>query len=317
MKELNNLSGRTFGRWTVLDYFILTAKGEKKWKCRCTCGTERFVLERSLKSGGSLSCGCLRKEAAQKAVAYDLAGSVFGELTVLRKSDRKRSYGGVWWLCQCTCGKLCDASATMLINGKQTHCGKEHHGKNYAFADVTGKRFHRLTALYPTTKRDEKGSVIWHCACDCGNEIDVSYNSLMYSELKSCGCQKKEHDQNLHTYLTHIDGTSLDAIRSKKVPSDNTTGYRGVYLIKGKYAAKIVFQKKAYYLGTFENMADAVRARQDAEKQLFDDTAAFYEKWKEQALHDPAWAKENPIQIQVKKDRMHGLKVVYSPAVDL
>ena len=39
--------------------------------------------------------------------------------------------------------------------------------------DLTGQRFGRLTALYPTNRRDYKGSVIWHCRCDCGNETDV------------------------------------------------------------------------------------------------------------------------------------------------
>ena len=47
-----------------------------------------------------------------------------------------------------------------------------------------------------------------------------------------------------HNRKVSVDGTSIDAIRSKKVPKDNTTGYKGVYLIRGKYVAKIVFQKK-------------------------------------------------------------------------
>lgn len=61
--------------------------------------------------------------------------------------------------------------------------------------------------------------------------------------MKSCGCQKKEHDKSLQSFLTHVAGTSVDALKSKKVPTDNTTGYKGVYLIRGKYVAKIVFQK--------------------------------------------------------------------------
>lgn len=56
--EENGLKkGQRFGRWTLLDKVVTTAQGEKKHLCRCDCGTERYVLERSLKSGGSLSCG--------------------------------------------------------------------------------------------------------------------------------------------------------------------------------------------------------------------------------------------------------------------
>ena len=73
--EENGLKkGQRFGRWTLLDKVVTTAQGEKKHLCRCDCGTERYVLERSLKSGGSLSCGCLRRERAQQATAESAPG---------------------------------------------------------------------------------------------------------------------------------------------------------------------------------------------------------------------------------------------------
>lgn len=55
-------------------------------------------------------------------------------------------------------------------------------------------------------------------------------------------------------------------LRSKKIPSDNTTGYKGVYFVRGKYMAKSVFQKKQYFLGTYDNIGDAAQARQEAEE---------------------------------------------------
>ena len=58
--------------------------------------------------------------------------------------------------------------------------------------DITNQKFHRLTALYPTDKRDSDRSVIWHCRCDCGNEIDVSGKRLRQSNTKSCGCLNTE-----------------------------------------------------------------------------------------------------------------------------
>ena len=89
MRPVPELSGQVFGRWTVLKDYILTPRGERKWACRCVCGTERYVLERTLKSGGSLSCGCLRKEQAQKSLAHDLAGKRFGNLTVIQKIENE------------------------------------------------------------------------------------------------------------------------------------------------------------------------------------------------------------------------------------
>ena len=144
--------GAVVGRWTVLNTFVKTAKNEKKWLCRCECGTERYVLERSLKHGDSVSCGCLRRERAYDAVAHDVLGKTFGDLTVVGRS-KKRTKLGAYWTCLCSCGYTCEATASELVNGHKTHCGCKTV-KNYASADIRGQRFGWLVALYQTRKRD-------------------------------------------------------------------------------------------------------------------------------------------------------------------
>ncbi len=296
MKE--SIVGKTFGRWTVLEDDPLTSGGERKWLCECTCGTRRYVLERSLTSSGSQSCGCLRKEAAAEAVTHDLAGKVFGELIVLGRAETSPKNGGVRWTCRCSCGRVRDIPGTLLVTGRRTHCGCRTV-RGAAIADIRGKVFGHLTALYPTDKRDAKGFVLWHCRCTCGNEADISYNCLVYAHQISCGCEKRRHEQSLGTFLVHIDSTSLDALRSKKCPVDNTSGTRGVYRIHGKYVAKIVFQKKQFYLGTYTDFDDAVRAREEAERAIFEPAVAFYEAWCRKASLDPVWAAENPARVTV------------------
>ena len=308
-------TGQKYGRWTVLDDVQIVprknGKSELKILCRCDCGTERYVLERSLLYGGSVSCGCLRKERALEANSPDLTGRQFGELTVIRKVENTK-HNSTQWLCKCSCGADYVVQGSLLLTGKRTRCPSKVHEKNYAYVDITGQRFGRLVALYPSRRYDKSGSVVWHCQCDCGNEVDVPYNSLMYANQKSCGCQKKEHDQKLKTFLTHVAGTSVDMLKSKKVPTDNTTGYKGVYLIRGKYVAKIVFQKKQYFLGTYENIEDAAQARREAEEVLFDGVAEHYRKWKEIADTDPEWAEQNPVQVIVNKAGQ-GLDVMLFP----
>ena len=311
-------SGTRIGRWTVLELPEAEAAqriSSRKWLCRCDCGTERLVLERALLYGGSESCGCLRKEKALAAVSHDLTGQIFGELTVLGKAEHQPKNGGVWWHCRCSCGNTYDISATLLSTGKRTHCPDRSHERNYNFIDIAGQKFERLTALYATDKRDSKGSLVWHCRCDCGNEVDVSYNSLMYTHVQSCGCKKKEHDQELGSLLTHVAGTSMDMLKSKKIPTNNTTGTKGVYFIRGKYVAKIVLQKKAYYLGTYDNIDDAIEARRKGEELLHTGTAEYYERWKKLADADPDWAAENPISIRVERDSYGELKVWFEPDV--
>lgn len=167
------------------------------------------------------------------------------------------------------------------------------------FADIQNQRFGKLTALRPTESRDAKGTVVWHCRCDCGKEVDIPYNNLLYTNLVSCGCRRQEHAAELKNHLTRVANTSLDSVKSKKVPKNSTTGHRGVYFIRGKYVAKINFQKKAYYLGAYDRIEEAIEARRAAEEQLFESTASFYERWKKKAEADPQWAAENPIRIEV------------------
>ena len=181
--------------------------------------------------------------------------------------------------------------------------------------DIQNRRFGRLTALYLTEKRDEKGFAVWHCRCDCGKETDISYNRLMYTGLVSCGCRREEHSASLGTRLARVADTSVDMVKSKKIPKNNTTGHKGVYLIRGKYLAKIHFQKKQYYLGAYERIEDAIQARLDAEEQLFDQTSEFYQRWKEMAEADPAWAEENPVRIEVHQQEDHRFSISLLPQI--
>jgi hypothetical protein len=66
-----DLSGKTFGRWTVLHYV-----GKAYWQCRCECGTEKQVDGTSLRRGDSESCGCLRLELqSQRAKTHGMKQS--------------------------------------------------------------------------------------------------------------------------------------------------------------------------------------------------------------------------------------------------
>lgn len=289
--------GAKIGRWTVLEKS--SNDGASRWRCRCACGVERSVADRGLRYGGSVSCGCLRRERAYEVNAHDLTGKRFGKLLVLEKEGSGGS-NGCRWKCRCDCGRELVVLGTLLMTGKKTSCGCDSI-KNYAFADISGQKFNRLTALYPLEKRTVKGGLIWHCRCDCGNELDIPYNNLLYSNLKSCGCRRREHDRKLKELQEHVDGTSIHHLRSKKTPKNNTTGVKGVYLIKGKYVAKIVFQKKQYLLGAYDSLEEAAQVRREAEEVLNDRVTAFYDKWKMRADLNPEWAAENPIRIHVER----------------
>ena len=61
MTKLVDLTGQKFGRLTVVKR--TENKGEKPcWLCKCECGNEKVVRGSDLKSGNTVSCGCLRSE---------------------------------------------------------------------------------------------------------------------------------------------------------------------------------------------------------------------------------------------------------------
>lgn len=59
-----NLTGRKFERWTVLfRSFEKHKDGGLHWRCKCDCGIERDVTQRTLLDGSSRSCGCLKRDS--------------------------------------------------------------------------------------------------------------------------------------------------------------------------------------------------------------------------------------------------------------
>lgn len=296
--ERYNLSGKRFGRWTVLPECHRGKKGARMWKCRCDCGTERMVLARSLKSGASVSCGCMNREIVRNR-AEDLTGKTFGELTVLGRAE-VTEHRGSYWRCRCNaCGRECIVNRYRLTANIKTHCGcknKNDHTKK----DITGQKFQQLTALHETEQRDRNGSVIWHCRCDCGNEADVSCDDLLRGSVISCGCRRLEVNQKLNTYVTRAADTSVDMLRRKNKVAHSNTGIIGVYRMKsGRFRAEISFQKKTYRLGTYAAIEEAKEVRRQAEKVLHEDFLTFYEAWKRLADADPKWGAENPVSVKV------------------
>ena len=56
-----DITGRKFGRLTVLDY-----AGSGRWTCRCECNEVSSISGKDMRSGNTQSCGCLAIERASK-----------------------------------------------------------------------------------------------------------------------------------------------------------------------------------------------------------------------------------------------------------
>lgn len=51
-----DLTGMTFGKWTVLERAPNLNPSQRRWACRCTCGTTRTVQGQTLVAGTSKGC---------------------------------------------------------------------------------------------------------------------------------------------------------------------------------------------------------------------------------------------------------------------
>lgn len=258
----NDLTGKRYGMLVAVAPTDQRKAGYTVWRCRCDCGREILVESRRLKRGTISDCGCTSVRARR-----DLRGQRFGKLLAVKETNRRGKGGSVIWHCQCDCGNTIDAPSNQLLSGYRKSCGclSRPPLKNWI-----GKQFGDLTVLSYAGKRD--GAHLWHCRCQCGNELDVRQSNLQTGHTQSCGCRFSPLE-NRH----FVDGTCIEMITSQTVFKNNTSGIRGVYQNKRsqKWVAQITFKGRTYYLGSFENKEDAAKARQRGE-EMYEDFLAWY-----------------------------------------
>lgn len=117
-----NIEGQTFGYLTVLSIrrtFSKSGKQRTYCYCECKCGKRLDVLMDTLMSPGLHSCGCARKEIANK-LSKNIDGMKFGRLTVLKEL---KEYTPRRVLCLCDCGNEIVVIKTDLMSYHTQSCG--------------------------------------------------------------------------------------------------------------------------------------------------------------------------------------------------
>lgn len=145
------------------------------------------------------NCGCyvrktmssfIRKETQQCNCSKSIIGKTFYYITVLENTSKRASNGGLIVKCKCNiCNNIFEAEKGKIIQGQYKSCGclnksdlKNVHQKNG-----------RLTGLEPTDQKNNSGSIIWKCRCDCGKICFVSTGDFNSEKVRSCGCLAKEN----------------------------------------------------------------------------------------------------------------------------
>ncbi len=141
--------------------------------------------------------------------------------------------------------------------------------------DLVGRRFGKLEVVARSDKRGSRGArtvPLWECRCDCGAICYKATDKLTSPELSMCSdCVGKYATEKMRQRAGYVGGTQISRITSNKLNSSNTSGARGVYYDKssGKWRARLRFKGKIYNFGTYTNFDDAVKARKEAEQQIY------------------------------------------------
>lgn len=70
--------------------------------------------------------------------------------------------------------------------------------------DLSGFTFGRLTVLYRNGS-NKRGLAVWHCKCQCGNEVDCVGSELTRGNVKSCGCLQKDLARQMRIKMNRYD----------------------------------------------------------------------------------------------------------------
>lgn len=90
MATFLDLSGRTFGRLTVVKYAGKNKHGLSLWECQCGCGNVVWVTTCHLTGNHSKSCGCLQRDIAR--AVHTTHGNTEHRIIKIWYGMRKRCY---------------------------------------------------------------------------------------------------------------------------------------------------------------------------------------------------------------------------------
>ena len=122
-RNVRDMTGQHFGRWTVLSRAGSNKFRAALWNCKCACGNTGVVSGATLRRGDSLSCGCLKME--HLIIDRNLTGMKFGLLTVIDRAPDEIMYGrnNKMWNCKCACGNICVKRESDLLGSSVRSCG--------------------------------------------------------------------------------------------------------------------------------------------------------------------------------------------------
>ena len=248
MGRFEDLTGKIFGELTVVerapDYILPSGKHQTMWRCKCSCGKVVVTRAISLKIGDSRSCGHLQKEIVRN---FNI------NKKRLNQYDLSGEYG----------------------------IGKDRFGNEFYFdlddyeliKDIYWRANHDGYFYGKPSKYDNR-KIMMHRLI-----MGVALRSWKEVQVDHIGGSSSVHDnRKANLRLVTISQNGMN----KRLQKNNSSGVAGVGLNrnKTKWRARIKVDNKEISLGEYEEFADAVKARKEAEKKYFGEFAYSYSQKK-------------------------------------
>lgn len=224
-KVANNfidLTGKKFGKLTVLYRYEKNIRGGAAWVCQCSCENKTICIKQGgdLRTGRITGCGCTLHEKREIEIPTE---TKFGYWKVLKRVEND-SYNRICYLCLCTaCGEQKIVPKARLVSERSTNCGCirmkkmqmsniiDETGKTYGFLQVQRQATEEEKQIKLLNSNTKKGTY-WNCTClNCGKKnVIVLGSHLRNKSTISCGCIHSKNeviiqqilDQNGYYYKT-------------------------------------------------------------------------------------------------------------------
>jgi hypothetical protein len=208
------------------------------------------------------------------------------------KTDAKGNKKAVW-LCKCDCGNFVEVCGIDLRSGHTKSCGCIHReglakrNKEMSYSntydlsgeygigyDFKGREFYFDLEDYNKIKDDywmvnNNGYVVTSNNKKHMHRVIMGVDGDTWTNIQVDHIKESQRNNNRRNNL-RIATPSQNGM-NKKMLSNNTSGYTGVYWNKSRnrWTAYISINKKFVCLGFYKNKEDAVKARKEAEEKYY------------------------------------------------
>lgn len=237
-----NEHGIKESKLTVIKRGENSKDGKARWWCKCNCGNPELKLIRGdhIRNGKILSCGCYVKEALSKAHEKHNIYNLDGDFAIGFTEDNE--------------GFLVDKEFVPMLNNF------------YFWYDEHG--YLKAKNKYNDPLNLKVKNIYLHMLVMNAYSENINPSHLLVDHKQHNSRNEKKFDNRLSN-LRFVSGGQNNQNRCLSIR--NTSGTVGVTFHKEtkKWLTQIVVNKEHIYLGLYDDINDAIKARKDAEIKYF------------------------------------------------